>query len=232
MKLHGGISIADDGLNISVRGMHTQMKMMDIISRNITNFSMPGAQREIPIMTSFCEYIGSHGVNTIKDTQPGRMRQTGNPLDFIINHSGYFQIKGQHGVKLTRDGRFEIDKDGYLINLNKEKVLGSDGEPIQFHYIPGNLKDITLDEDGTINLYNKSYNRKEFVGRLSVSSEDGTPVQDVKVIQGFVEDGNINLMNETFALLPLRRNFEASRQSFIILNEQTNKLIQMLGRGQ
>lgn len=232
MKLFSGITVNEGGLNESIRGMRSEMKLLDLITFNITRFGKVGYQKKIPVKTSFAEFIGSHAVEGITDTSPGRMRLTGNPLDVVIEKSGYFQLEGKDGVKLTRDGRFEIDKDGWLRSLNKEKVLGSDGEPVFFDKIPGDYKDIIIDSDGTINLYNRKYAQKVFVGRLGVASEDGTPVRDVTVRQGVVEESNVVLADEFFNLIPIRRNFEANKQAFMIQNDNLNKLIQMLGRSQ
>lgn len=230
MKLFGDVIINDGGMNMSIRGMHSELKLLDIITKNISRFGTPGYQKQIAVKTSFSEYIGSHAVEGITDTTPGRMRSSANPLDIIIENRGYFQVKGKNAIKLTRDGRFQLDKEGYLLSLNNEKVLGTDGEPIKFAQIPGDLKDIKVDEDGTINIYNRTYNQKETVGRLGIASEDGIPVRDVVVRQGFIEESNVNLADEFFNILPLRRNYEANKQAFILQNDNINKLLQMLGR--
>ena len=232
MKLFAGITVNEGGMNMSVRAMRSEIKMFQLVTNNITRFGQVGYQKKIPVKTSFAEYIGSHGVDAITDTTPGRMRRTANPLDLILEKSGYFQVKGKETIKLTRDGRFEIDKDGYLVNLDSEKVLGADGEPIKFKTVPGELKDILIDPDGTINIYSRAMNAKIIVGRLGVASEDGTPVREVTVRQGYTEDSNVNLADEFFNILPYRRNFEANRQAFIMQSDNQNKLIQTLGRGQ
>lgn len=232
MKLFSGITINESGPNMSIRGMRADMKLYDIITSNITGFNMPGYQKKVPVKTSFAEYIGSHAVEGITDTSPGRMLATGNPLDMVLEENGYFQLQGKDTVNLTRDGRFEINKDGYLVSLGQEHVLGSDGEPIRFKEIPGNYKDIKVDDDGTINLYNRTYNKKFIIGKLGIASEDGTPAKDAKVKQGTIEASNVNLADEFFSMLPIRRNFEANKQAFVLQSENINKLIQVLGRGQ
>lgn len=230
MKIFGGISVSDDAMSESIRGMRSGMKMLNLITNNITRFNQVGYQRKNAVKTSFSEYIGSHGVDAITDTQPGRMTETGNPLDIIIEQEGYFQIQGKNGIKLSRDGRFQIDKDGFLTSLENEKILGNDGEAIRFHQIPGDLKDITVDQDGTINLYNRAYKSKERVGKLGIASQEGLQINDITVAQGFTEASNVNLAQEFFQMLPVRRNFEANKQAFILTSGNVDKLLQMLGR--
>lgn len=232
MKIFGGITVNDSGINSSINSMRSEMKMLEIISDNIAHFGRPGYQRKIATKTSFAEYIGSHAVDSITDTAPGRFRQTGNPLDLIIENKGYFQIKGPKTIKLTRDGRFQFDKEGYLLSLGNEKVLGTDGEAIKFKRMPEDLSDIQISTDGTVCLYNKTYNQKEIIGKISVLNEDGSIASDISVKQGFQEDSNVDLTAEFFNLLPIRRTFDANKQAFMIQNENFSKLIQVLGRGQ
>jgi len=232
MKIFGGIVVNDSGMSASINSMRADMKMLDIISDNITHFGAPGYQRQIPIKSSFAEYIGSHAIDTVTDTNPGRIRQTGKPLDLSIENKGYFQIKGQKSIKLTRDGRFQLDKDGNLLNLNNESVLGVDGEPIKFKKIPDELSDIQISSDGSVFLYNRSYNAKEIVGKISVVNEDGSTASDISIKQGYEEASNVDLTSEFFNLLPIRRTFDANKQAFILQNDNFSKLIQVLGRGQ
>ena len=58
----------------------------------------------------------------------GRMEKTGNPLDFAINGEGFFVIQTKTGFKVTRDGGFTVDTEGYLINQNGDRVLGQSAD--------------------------------------------------------------------------------------------------------
>lgn len=232
MELFGGISVQDDGKTRSILAMNTQMKMLQMHTNNIANFGLPGFQKDIIVKNSFAEHIGVHALDKVKDTTPGRMRSTGNPLDLAINSRGYFQVKTPEGVKLTKDGRSKIDKDGYLVTVNDQHFLGSDGEPLKFSFVPYDHKDIKIDENGTINIYNRSYNSKELVGRMSIVSEDGTPIEGANVVQGYIEESNVNLAGEFFELMPVRRNFEANKQAYLLMKENVDKALQNLGKPQ
>lgn len=232
MKLFGDVTVNVNGMNGSVLGMYSQMKMLNAISQNIARFGQAGYQKQIPYKTSFAEYLGPFGIDTITDTNPGRMRASGNPLDCALQTKGFFQIQGSKTVRMTRDGRFNLDKNGYLLSLTNETVLGADGEPIKFTKIPGNLKDIKIEPNGGIYIYNRAMSQKEYVGKLSIASEDGTPLREFEVTQGYVEDSNVVLADEFFNMITLRRNFEGNRQAFIIQKENIDKLLQLMGRSQ
>lgn len=232
MKLFGGITVQEGGIYESIRGMRAEMKMMDYITKNMMRFGQAGYQREIPVKTSFAEYIGSHGVESITDTSPGRFRLTGNPLDMVVRQKGYFQVQHNDSIELTRDGRFKINNEGFLVSLENKKVLSASGEPIQFESIPEKYKDVKVNEDGSIYLYNRAYDKRIFVDKLGIASETGTLLDSAQVSQGYTEDSNVVMHDEAFSLMPIRRNITANKQAFMLQNENKNKLIQMLGRGQ
>src|SRR5688572_278402 len=112
MVLRGYVSSTGDGLGLSIKGMMTQLAIYDIHAQNISSFGVPGYQRKDAVVTSFAEYLGPQAVDKVVSTEIGRIRQSGNPLDFALNTKGYFQVLNADGtVELTRDGRMQLDKD-------------------------------------------------------------------------------------------------------------------------
>jgi flagellar basal body rod protein FlgG len=59
------------------------------------------------------------------------------------------------GVKLTRDGRFRIDKDGNLLTLEDAKVLSNSGGSIKLPIVPERLSDIVINAKGVVSVFNK-----------------------------------------------------------------------------
>lgn len=230
MKVYGGIYYNEDGISTSIRGMHLQTALMATANDNVNSFGKVGYQRRVPIVSSFAEYIGHNGISEVIDTKPGRIRMTKRPLDLALIKEGYFQYQTPEGIKQTRDGRFKIDKDGYLLTLDERRVLSNTGEPIKFKVLPDNLDDIKISKDGTIKCLDAKNKKIVDVGQLSVVSSKGDILADVDVRQGYEEDSNVTLQNEFFALVPIRRNFEANRQLLIIQNDQLSKTISELGR--
>ena len=68
------------------------------------------------------------------------------------------------------------------------------------------------------------------MGQLSVVASNGSITTDIDVRQGFTEDSNVTLQSEFFNIIPVRRNFEANRQLYIIQNDELSKTIQELGK--
>jgi len=229
MRLYGGIYFDERGISTSIRGMHMQTELLSRINENVTGFNQVGYQRTTPVISSFAEYIGVHALSTVKNDEVGRLTRTEKPLDFALAKPGYFQYKTPEGIKLTRDGRFKLDKNGNLLTLQGYKVLGANGQGIRFKSIPEDLNDIKVGIDGKITVTDKNTFKTYEVGRLSVVSNKGDITQDVDVRQGFVEASNVSLQEEIFSLVPVRRNFEANRQLYITQDELLNKTIQQLG---
>lgn len=234
MELRGYVSTTGDGLSISIKGMMTPLAMYDIRSQNITNYGLPGYQKKTPVITSFAEYLGPLGVDKAVSTEIGRLRQSGQPLDCALNTKGYFQLQNADGtVELTRDGRMQMDKDGYFRALDGRHFLSMSGTPIQSSVIPTEPeKQVKITPNGDITVYNGRTGKIDFSEQLGIVSENGSVAEKIDLKQGFVEDSNVMLQEEYVAIMPLRRQFEANRQLFIIQNDTLSRMIQELGRTQ
>lgn len=230
MKIYGGVYYDESGISTSIRGMYLQSELLSNTSKNVTGFDKVGYQREESVISSFAEYIGLNGLSTVKDESVGRMYNTQNPLDFALGKEGYFQYKTPDGIKLTRDGRFKIDKNGYLLTMEDYKVLSKEGVPVKFNKVPEQLSDVKVDINGDIKTFDKAENKVKKVASLSVALSNGSIADAPDVRQGFVESSNVKLQQEMFNLVPVRRNFEANRQMIVTQNEELSKAIQELGR--
>lgn len=229
MQINGGVRFCEQGMKASIRAMHLQSGIINIINENVTGFDKIGFQRREPVVSSFSEYIGIHGLSSTIDDQPGRIMPSSNPLDIAIAKRGYFQIQTPQGIKLSRDGRFKVDKLGNLLNLEDNPILSDAGMPIKLPFIPDNATQIDINEKGKINVFDKE--NKTFVeaGYIGVVDSNGMSVLNPDIKQGYNEYSNVLIQNEFLAVKPVIRNFEANRQIFMIENSNLQKVIQQLG---
>lgn len=229
MQINGGVRFCEQGIKASIRAMHVQSEIVGMINENITGFDKVGYQRKEPVVSSFTEYIGVHGLSNTIDDKVGRIMTSSNPLDIAMANKGYFQIQTPEGVKLTRDGRFKLDREGNLLTLEDYAVLSDAGMPIKLPVVPDNPAQVVVNTKGKISVYDKNTNELVDSGYLGVVDSNGLAVLNPDIKQGYNEYSNVSLQNEFLAIKPVVRNFEANRQIFIIESNNLQKVIQQLG---
>ncbi len=229
MQINGGVRFCEQGMKASIRAMHVQSEIIGMINENVTGFDKVGFQRREPVVSSFTEYIGVHGLSSTVDDQVGRIMASKNPLDITMANKGYFQIQTPEGVQLTRDGRFKLDKEGNLLNLEDNPVLSDAGMPIKLPVLPDNPQQVVVNTRGKISVYDKESNQLITAGNLGIVDANGMAVLNPDVKQGYNEYSNVSLQTEFMAVKPVVRNFEANRQIFMIENSNLQRVISQLG---
>ena len=229
MQINGGVRFCENGMTASIRAMHVQSEILGMINENVAGFDKVGYQRREPVVSSFTEYIGVHGLSQTVDEQPGRIMVSKNPLDITMANKGYFQIQTPEGVRLTRDGRFKLDKLGNLLDLEDNHVLSDAGMPIQLPVVPDNASEVIVNTKGKISVYDKSNGGVIDAGYLGIVDANGMAVLNPDVKQGYNEHSNVVIQNEFLAIKPVVRTFEANRQMFLIESTNLQKVISQLG---
>ena len=231
MQINGGVRFCEQGMKASIRAMHVQSEVLGMINENVAGFDKVGFQRREPVVSSFTEYIGIHGLSQTIDDQPGRIMVSKNPLDISMANKGYFQVQTPEGVRLTRDGRFKLDKLGNLLDLEDNPVLSDAGMPITLPVVPDNPAEVVVNSKGKISVYDKANGGLIDGGYLGIVDSNGVAVLNPEVKQGYNEHSNVILQNEFLSIKPVVRNFEANRQIFLIESSNLQKVISQLGSG-
>ncbi len=230
MKLQGGIRFNGDGITSTVGAMVLTQEIVGILKDNVAGYNKVGYQKKVPVVSSFAEFLGPHALSINTDEEVGRIKITKNPLDVVLGSQGYFQVQTKNGIKLTRDGRFKLDKDGNLLTLQDHKVLSSDGVPIRLKKVPQTVSDIKINDDGLIQYKDPEDLQVLKAGFISAVSSDGTRLENPNIKQGYVEESNVVLHEEAYKLLVLRRGFTVNTEVFKIQNEALTKTLQELGK--
>lgn len=215
---------------MSISAMHLGMEIMGIGSENVTGSDKVGYQRKEPVVSSFAQYLGIHALSTAVDDQVGRIIVSQSPLDCALSEKGYFQLLHKDGtIELTRDGRFHLDKDGNLLSVKGHNVLSAGGQPIVFPVVPDELKDVKISKEGNISIFNAQTRKMVDAGKIAVVSSEGAIVTEPCVEQQCLEYSNVSLQQEFMELVPVKRNFDANRQLFMLQNSKLSRAIQELG---
>ncbi len=227
--INGGVHFTERGIIQNIRAMRMQTALMAITNENVVGFDKIGYQRKIPVVSSFAEFIGEDAISTTTDDTIGRLGLTENPLDVALAEKGYFQVLTKEGVKLTRDGRFKMNKNGEILSLDGDKILTNMGTPLVLPFVPEKLEDISIDLNGVVRVLNNKTRKFETAGTLSVVSQDGVAVLSPNVRQGYNEYSNVSLQTEFMQAMMYPRTFEANRQLYQIQNSNLQRVISSLG---
>lgn len=231
MRLATGINFDASGIAQSINAMQMDMDIMGIFGENVVGFDKVGYQRKEAVISSFAEFIGTNALSHSTDEQVGRLAMTQKPLDIALSDKGYFQVLNPDGsIELTRDGRFQLDKNGNLLTQANQKVLSSGGAPIVLPYIPQTLDKIKIGLDGKIGVFDDEKRGLVPAGIIGIVSADGSMVSSNCVRQGYVESSNVALEKEYIEMANYRRSFEANRQMFRLQNSKLSTAISRLGQ--
>ena len=125
---------------ISVSGIKNSQKHIDVTSNNIANTNSYGFKKSRAefadvyansIYSNSKTASGMGVVNTVVSqqfTQGTLSGDTGNPLDMAIQGNGFFVLKGNDSDSLsfTRNGAFQLDKEGYIVTATGDYLQGWD----------------------------------------------------------------------------------------------------------
>lgn len=163
--------------------------------------------------------------STHTDFSEGALMYTGATFDLAVRGKGWIALAMPDGTEAyTRNGGFTISENGVVQTANGIPVQG-DGGPIT---IPPDSR-VTVGVDGTISVVPESgaQNTVNAVGRVKlvkppeadlVRGADGlfrmntgeaAPQDDtVKVASGYLENSNVNPVEQMVAMISLARQFE------------------------
>jgi len=186
--------------------------------------------------------------------EQGSMQRTENSFDLAIEGKGFFTVQTEKGEKYTRNGSFTLNQDGVLMTHNGDPVLGEtgiiriqqnnfivkdNGEIVVNRAISTDPKDVvgmtqnTWDEPVVIDklkLVDFEYTR--FLKKVGNSNyietpESGPPLppEDIKIVQGFLEKSNVNVVREMVDMIEVQRSYEANQKSVSSAEQTIGKLI-------
>lgn len=239
----------DNTTTIALSRLVAQQRALDVTATNIANASTPGFRAERMLFTDWLvkqtapgqppgasEMAFTQDRATYRDTQPGTLTHTANPLDLAIGGiDGYFTVRTPNGPRLTRAGHFSLSATGQIVDDSGNPLLDTAGQPIQVATADTNL---TVAADGTLNSENGQIGKIGVVtpadpqklqaegGRLfNATSTTTSPVATPKLIQGAIEDSNVVPTLELTRMMNDLREFqfvsqfiqgEADRQQSVI----------------
>jgi flagellar basal-body rod protein FlgG len=255
-------------LDTIATGLQASQTMMDTIADNLSNVNTTGFKSETPEFQSLLYQNGIQpGANStgttiypsgleigtgvkvasIKDTlTQGTLTSTGNPLDLAINGSGYFQILKPDGTTAyTRDGAFQLNQNGQLVNSSGYQVLPN-------VTIPSTATSVTIGTDGTVSITSAGSSAATQVGQIQLANfinpqglqplggnlfasttSSGTAITGApqsnglgSVNQSYLESSNVDVVQAMVNMISAERAYQLSTQAASAIDNQLNYLAQ------
>lgn len=163
--------------------------------------------------------------------QQGSFTNTNNPLDLVIQGLGFFQVKQASGeLAYTRNGAFQLDSTGALVT--------SDGNALQPQItIPAAAQSVNIARDGTVTFVLPGQTQAQNAGQITLATFQnpagltslggslytptdasgaaviGTPGSTEgqgTILQGYVEQSNVSVVDEFINMITSQRSYEAN----------------------
>ncbi len=239
-------------LKTAATGMSAQELLIDAIANNLANVNTVGFKaqrvsfedllyqlvkepgqliyRNVRTPTGLELGCGTQLASTVRDFTQGKVLQTNNPLDMMIDGQGFFKVQLPDGrFAYTRDGAFKISADGLVVT--------SEGYPLYpYIYVPDDAQDIIVSKDGIVQAVYNDQVEPEEIGRIELTRfvnpqglrsignnlyvetvASGTPIDGTPgeeglgvVVQRYLETSNVDIVKEMVNMIVAQRAYEIS----------------------
>ena len=123
------------GFAAGLSGLNAASQSLDVIGNNVSNASTVGFKNSRAVFADVYASslsgagAGAIGLGTkVADIQQqftqGNITTTNNPLDIAINGGGFFRMSDNGTVTFSRNGQFQFDNNGYIVNSDGLQLTG------------------------------------------------------------------------------------------------------------
>lgn len=181
--------------------------------------------------------------------EQGQLVPTNNPLDMALNGKGFFEVETPNGVRFTRTGNFTINNNGELVTHNgnhvlKESETGQDIAPSE-RYIKFDSGKISINIQGDIFQGNNIISKLSIVEFKDIHAlkKEGNSMyinndlkniktQNIKtaVHQSFIEQSNVNTVEEMANLIKANRQFETIQKVIKAYDNMAGKAVNEIAK--
>ncbi len=222
------------------------LREMQALAHNLANLSTTGFRREGVIFAEHVRRLGAgepavamaHASARVTSLAQGPLAATGAPFDFAVEGQGFFLIDTPGGERLTRAGRFTPNAEGELVTPEGHRLLDAAGAPV---FVPPGAREVRLGSDGTlaadglpvaqIGLYRPAAGSAlaREAGTLLVPEGGVEPAEDGRLLQGFLEESNVEPVTELARMIEVQRAYELGQSFLDREDDRIRTVIRTLG---
>lgn len=223
------------------------VRELQVIAHNIANLSTTGFRREGVLFSEYVRGLDrqeaplSMAAANARQTYltQGGLTMTGGALDLAIEGPGFFLVETPDGERLTRAGHFSTDAAGEMVTADGHRLLDIGGAPV---FVPADAGQIAIARDGTLSADGQPLARIGLVqpedpaqlrragGTLHIPDGPLEPVTGAAILQGFLEESNVNPITEMARLIQVQRAYETGQKFLDREDERIRGVVQTLGR--
>jgi flagellar basal-body rod protein FlgG len=205
-------------------------QFQDLLYQTVTQpGAAAGAQTIVP--SGLQLGLGTRTVSNAVSFSQGSFSATNNPLDLVIEGRGFFQVRRPTGeIAFTRAGQFHLDRDGNLVTM--------DGDPLEPQItLPPEAQNVSVAADGTVSFALPGQPNAQLAGQIQLANfanpaglnslgrnlylttdASGEPTVGNpggqeglgSLLQGYVEQSNVSVVEEFINLIVSQRAYEAN----------------------
>lgn len=211
------------GIYCSNTALNAFQRKTEVIANNLSNVNTDGFKQEKLSIKTFKEEInGVLAQDASSDFSAGNLIQTGLSYNFAVGEDAFFKISTDKGFIYSKNGAFSVNEEGYLINNYGNKVVGVnsevkmvDGKPDQDFYLA--------------TFQNKEYLMPTAGGYIAGAQSGEIQTQDNKVLQGFVESSNVDLVQNFADMMCTATSFSLNSRMITSQDEMLKKAVEEVG---
>ncbi|WP_412564981.1 flagellar hook-basal body complex protein [Thalassobius sp. MITS945101] len=225
---------------------HGLLSEMQVIANNIANMATTGFRQEGLI---FAEHVArlapqdglSMATASVPNTsaQQGALTQTNGSFDLAIEGPGYFLVETPLGPRMTRAGAFVPSATGELMTPDGYLLLDTGETPV---FVPPGARSYHIAPDGTLSADGAPTGQIgvfQPLDPLGLRREDGVmfasdggfdPVLDPRMVQGFLEQSNVDPISQIARMIEVQRAYEMGQNFLKSEDERIRRALEAMSR--
>ncbi|HUU47026.1 MAG TPA: flagellar basal-body rod protein FlgF [Acidobacteriota bacterium] len=238
------------GIAAAASAMLPRIRAQEVIANNLANASTAGFKRDrvFDVDLSGAQAVlaqtqpqwqtsQTSGIST--DFSAGPLERTDNPLNVAVDGDGFFVVSTPDGERYTRNGILQIASDGTLVTVDGHPLQGWAGA-VQ---VTGGT--LTIADDGMVSVDGLDVGQLRLVrfrdpsalvhaaSSLFAAADPMMPPEDdyeSLVRQGYLEQSNVNTIEELVDMIATMRIYETDQKSIQIQDDTLGRAVSDLGR--